>query len=48
MAEALAGAGLPAPAFDIEAAGAQGAVVGGVNDPLRRRTEVLIEVVAPR
>ena len=25
-----------------------GAVVGGVNDPLRRRTEVLIEVVAPR
>ena len=48
VAEALAGAGLPAPAFDIEAAGAQGAVVGGVNDPLRRRTEVLIEVVAPR
>ncbi len=48
VAEALAGAGLPAPAFDIEASGAQGAVVGGVNDPLRRRTEVLIEVVAPR
>ncbi|MFS0710976.1 OmpA family protein [Brevundimonas phoenicis] len=48
VAEALAGAGLPAPAFDIEAAGAQGAVVGGVNDPLRRRTEVLIEVGAPR
>ena len=48
VAEALAGAGLPPPAFDIEAAGAQGAVVGGVNDPLRRRTEVLIEVVAPR
>ena len=48
VAEALAGAGLPAPAFDIEAAGADGAVVGGVNDPLRRRTEVLIEVVAPR
>nr|WP_312161040.1 OmpA family protein [Brevundimonas diminuta] len=48
VAEALAGAGLPAPAFDIEASGAQGAVVGGVNNPLRRRTEVLIEVVAPR
>lgn len=48
VAEALAGAGLPAPAFDIEASGAQGALVGGVNDPLRRRTEVLIEVVAPR
>ena len=48
VTEALAGAGLPAPAFDIEGAGADGAVVGGVNDPLRRRTEVLIEVVAPR
>ena len=48
VAEALAGAGLPAPAFDIEAAGAEGALVGGVNDPLRRRTEVLIEVAAPR
>ena len=48
VAEALAGAGLPAPAFDIEAAGAQGAVVGGVNDPLRRRTEVLIKVAGPR
>ena len=48
VAEALSGAGLPAPAFDIEAAGAEGAVVGGVNDPLRRRTEVLIEVGAPR
>lgn len=48
VAEALAGAGLPAPAFDIDAAGAEGAVTGGVNAPLRRRTEVLIEVGAPR
>lgn len=48
VAEALAGAGLPAPAFDIAAAGSEGATVGGVNDPLRRRTEVLIEVAAPR
>lgn len=48
VAEALAGAGLPAPAFEVEGAGAQGAVVGGVNDPLRRRTEVLIQAVAPR
>jgi outer membrane protein OmpA-like peptidoglycan-associated protein len=47
VAEALAGVGLPAPAFEIAAAGADGAVVNGVNDPLRRRTEVLIEA-APR
>ncbi|MGH6998235.1 MAG: OmpA family protein, partial [Phenylobacterium sp.] len=43
VAEALAGVGLPAPAFEVAAAGAEGAVVHGVNDPLRRRTEVLIE-----
>lgn len=43
VAEALAGAGLPAPAFEIAAAGADGAKVRGVNDPMRRRTEVLIE-----
>ncbi|MET4684094.1 OmpA family protein [Brevundimonas faecalis] len=43
VAEVLAAAGLPAPAFEVEAAGADGARVNGVNDPLRRRTEVLIE-----
>lgn len=43
VAEALVGVGLPAPAFEIAAAGAEGAVVNGVNDPLRRRTEVVIE-----
>ena len=43
VAEALAAAGLPAPAFEVAAAGAEGAVVNGVNDPLRRRTEVVIE-----
>ena len=43
VAEALAGVGLPAPAFEVAAAGAEGAVVNGVNDPLRRRTEVMIE-----
>ncbi|MFK0297719.1 OmpA family protein [Brevundimonas sp. NPDC090276] len=43
VAEALAGVGLPAPAFEVAAAGAEGAVVNGVNDPLRRRTEVVIE-----
>jgi outer membrane protein OmpA-like peptidoglycan-associated protein len=43
VAEALAAAGLPAPAFEVAAAGAEGALVNGVNDPLRRRTEVVIE-----
>jgi outer membrane protein OmpA-like peptidoglycan-associated protein len=43
VAEALAGVGLPAPAFEVAAVGAEGAVVNGVNDPLRRRTEVVIE-----
>ncbi|MGH7020881.1 MAG: OmpA family protein [Brevundimonas sp.] len=43
VAEALSSAGLPAPAFEVAASGADGAVVNGVNDPLRRRTEVLIE-----
>lgn len=43
VAEALAAAGLPAPAFEVTAAGAEGAMINGVNDPLRRRTEVLIE-----
>ena len=47
VAEALAAAGLPAPAFEVAAAGAEGALVNGVNDPLRRRTEVVIEA-APR
>ncbi len=43
VAEALAGVGLPAPAFEVAAVGAEGAVVNGVNDPLRRRTEEVIE-----
>ena len=47
VAEALAAAGLPAPAFEVAAAGAEGALVNGVNDPLRRRTEVVIDA-APR
>ena len=41
---ALEAAGLPAPGFEIEAAGDAGATTaGGANAPLRRRTEVLIE-----
>jgi len=44
VAEALTAAGWPAPAFDIEAAGDAGATtVDGVQEPLRRRTEVLVE-----
>jgi peptidoglycan-associated lipoprotein len=43
VAEALVGVGLPAPAFEVAGGGADGAKVNGVNDPLRRRTEVVIE-----
>lgn len=47
VADALAVAGLPAPAFEVSAAGADGASQGGVNDPLRRRTEVVIHARTP-
>lgn len=48
VAEALTAAGWPAPAFDVEAAGEEGSVSGsGVREPMRRRTEVLVEA-APR
>ena len=48
VAEALTAAGWPAPAFDVAAAGDQGAVTdAGVRDPMRRRTEVLVDA-APR
>lgn len=48
VAEALTAAGWPAPAFDVEAAGDEGAVTAaGVREPMRRRTEVLIDA-APR
>lgn len=43
VASALAEAGLPAPAFDIEAAGEAGAADGGISEPVRRRVEVIIE-----
>lgn len=44
VAEALTGAGWPAPAFEVSAAGDEGAVnAAGVSEPLRRRTEVLVE-----
>lgn len=48
VAEALTAAGWPAPAFEVGAAGDEGAVTGsGVREPMRRRTEVLVEA-APR
>ena len=48
VAEALAAAGWPSPAFDVGAAGDEGAAnSAGVREPLRRRTEVLVEA-APK
>jgi len=44
VVEALAAAGWPAPAFTLEAAGDAGAVTAdGLAQPLRRRTEVVVE-----
>lgn len=48
VAEALTAAGWPAPAFEVGAVGDAGATTaGGANEPMRRRTEVLVEA-APR
>lgn len=48
VAEALTAAGWPAPAFVVAAEGEAGAVAGnGVNEPMRRRTEVVV-TAAPR
>lgn len=48
VAEALVAAGWPTPAFDVSAVGAEGAVTaGGANEPMRRRTEVVVDA-APR
>jgi len=45
---ALEAAGLPAPVFEVQAAGDAGAMTAaGANAPLRRRTEVLIEASRP-
>lgn len=44
VAQALTGAGWPAPVFDVTAAGDMGAAnEQGVREPLRRRTEVLVD-----
>lgn len=45
VATALAAEGLPAPTFDLEAAGESGAVTpAGSPEPLRRRAEVVIRM----
>jgi outer membrane protein OmpA-like peptidoglycan-associated protein len=45
VAAALAAQGLPAPSFDLEAAGSAGAVTpSGTPEPLRRRAEVVIRL----
>lgn len=44
VVQALEAVGLPAPAFDVTAAGDTGAIAAdGAREPLRRRTEILIE-----
>ncbi len=46
VAEALTAAGWPAPAFEVDAAGDAGAVTdSGAREPMRRRTEVLVDAV---
>jgi outer membrane protein OmpA-like peptidoglycan-associated protein len=48
VAEALEAAGWPSPAFTLVGAGDAGSVTaGGANEPMRRRTEVLVDA-APR
>ncbi|GAA0640566.1 OmpA family protein [Brevundimonas lenta] len=48
VAEALVAAGWPTPAFELEAIGSEGAVTSqGTNEPMRRRTEVVVDA-APR
>lgn len=49
VVEALAAQGWPVPAFEVTAAGDAGAVTaGGVEEPLRRRAEVLVEATPRR
>ena len=48
VAEALVAAGWPTPAFELGAVGDAGAVTPeGTNEPMRRRTEVVVDA-APR
>ncbi len=46
--EALSATGWPLPLIDVSAVGAEGARMGNINEPLRRRTEVVVAVSGPR
>lgn len=49
VAEALVAAGWPTPAFELGAVGDAGATTAaGTNEPLRRRTEVVVEATPRR
>jgi len=49
VVDAFSAQGWPAPAFEVAAAGEAGAVkAGGRQEPLRRRTEVFVDVAEPR
>lgn len=49
VAEALVAAGWPTPAFEVGAVGDAGAVTpDGTSEPMRRRTEVVVEAVPRR
>lgn len=46
--EAMAATGWPAPVIETAAVGSDGARTGSINEPLRRRTEVVVVASAPR
>lgn len=46
--EALSATGWPVPLIDVSAMGAEGARTGNVNEPLRRRTEIVVVATQPR
>lgn len=49
VADALTAAGWPAPTFDVSAVGEAGAVTDdGAREPMRRRTEVVVDAVPRR
>lgn len=47
VTQALEEAGWPQPAFEVQAAGEAGAAEAGVEEPVRRRVEIVIEAAPP-
>lgn len=47
VAQRLAEAGWPTPAFEVLAAGEEGAIQDGVAEPVRRRVEIVIDARPP-